>query len=112
MKAGETPSQIVISKKSGNKNARVYVDETLVLQIQGLDISFGQSIFDNAANTGVSVVTIQGLVKKGLLNKCCQNLKPLLTDYHKLLRVAWIRNLIKCDGTYCNRMQYVHIDKK
>ena len=40
------------------------------------------------------------------------NLKPLLTDDHKLLRVAWIRNLIKDDGMYCNMMQYNHIDKK
>ena len=67
MKVGETPSQFVISKKSGNKNYKVYVDETLVLQIQGLDINFRQSNCDIAANTGVSVGTIQGLVKKGLL---------------------------------------------
>ena len=33
-------------------------------------------------------------------------------DDHKLLRVVWIRNLIKEDGTYCNMMQYVHIDEK
>ena len=112
MKAGEMPSQIVISKKCGNKNAKVYVDETLVLQIQDLNINFRQSICDIAANTGVSIGTIQGLVKKGLLKKQCCNLKPLLTDDHKLLRVAWIRNLIDDDRTYCNMMQYVHIDKK
>ena len=61
------PSDIVISKKFGNKNARVYVDETFVLQIQGLDINFRQSVCDIAANIGVSVGTIQGLVRKGLL---------------------------------------------
>ena len=52
MKVGEMPSSIVISKKSWNKNAKVYADETLVLQIQGLDINFRQSIYDIAANTG------------------------------------------------------------
>ena len=67
MKAGETPSLIVITKKTGNKNAKTIGDETLVLQIQGLDISFKQSICDFAANTEVPVGTIQGLVKKGLL---------------------------------------------
>ena len=44
MKVGETPSEIFISKKAGNNNARGYVDETLVLQIQGLNIDFRQSI--------------------------------------------------------------------
>ena len=84
MKAGETPSSIVITK-NGNKNAKTIVDETLVLQIQGLDINFRQSICDIAANNNVSIRTIQGLMKKGLLTKCCQNLKPLLTDDHKVL---------------------------
>ena len=58
MKAGETPSSIVISKKSGNEHVKLYVDEALVLQIQGLDINFRQSICDIAVNTGVSVGTI------------------------------------------------------
>ena len=56
-----------ISKKSGNKNAKVYVDETLVLQIQGLGIDFRQSICDIAVNTSVSIGNIQSLVKKELL---------------------------------------------
>ena len=51
-------------------------------------------------------------MKKGLLKKQCRNLKPLLTDGHKLLRVAWIRNLIKEDGMYCNMMQYIHTNEK
>ena len=80
-------------KKAGNKNTKVYVDETLVLQIQGLDINFRQSIQDIATNTRVSIGTIQGLAKKRLLKKCQCNLKPLLTDDYKLLWVAWIRNL-------------------
>ena len=112
MKAGETPSSIVITKKTGNKNAKTIGDETLVLQIQGLDINFRRSIRDIAANTGVSIGTIQGLVRKGLLKKRRQNLKPLLTNDHKLLWVAWIRNLIEDDGTYCDMMQYVHINEK
>ena len=111
MKAGETPSSIVITK-IGNKNAKTIVDETLVLQTQGLDINFWQSICDIAANTNVSIGTIQGLVKKGLLKKQHCNLKPLLTNDHKLLQVAWICNLIKEDGTYCNMMQRVHINEK
>ena len=69
MKAGEMLSEIVITKKTGSKNANSIVDETLVLQIQGLDINFQQSIYDIATNTNVSNGTIQGLVKKGLLKK-------------------------------------------
>ena len=111
MKADETPSSIVITKNR-NKNAKTIVDETLVLQIQGLDINFRQSICDIALNMNVSIGTIQGLVKKGLLKKQHCNLEPLLMDDHKLLRVAWIRNLIKDDGMYCNMMQYIHIDEK
>ena len=65
MKAGETPSLIVITKKTGSKNAKTISDETLVLQIQGLNINFRQSICDIAANANVSIGTIQGLVKKG-----------------------------------------------
>ena len=99
------PSSIVITKKTGNKNAKTIVDETLVLQIQGLSTNFRQSICDIAANTNVSIGTVQGLVKKGLLKKQHCNLKPLLTDDHKLLRVAWIRNLIEDDEMYCNMMQ-------
>ena len=37
---------------------------------------------------------------------------PLLNDKHKLLWVACIRNLIKDDGSYCNIMQYFHINEK
>ena len=83
-----------------------------MLQIQGLDINFWQSICDIAANTNVSIGTIQGLVKKGLLKKQHCTFKLLLTDDHKLLRVLWICNLIKDDGMYCNMMQYVHINEK
>ena len=64
IKAGETPSEIVISKKSGNNYVRIYVDETLVLQIQRLDINFRQSICDITANMGVSIGTIQELLKE------------------------------------------------
>ena len=84
----------------------------MVLQIQGLNINFWQSICDIATNTNNSIGTIQGLVKKGLLKKRRQNLKPLLTDNHKLLRVAWIRNPIEEDWMYCNMMQYIHINEK
>ena len=89
-------------QKTGNKNATTIVDETLVLQIQGLNINLRQSICDIAVNNGVSIGTIQGLVKKRLLKKQCCTLKLLLTDDHKLLRAAWIRKLIKDDGMYYN----------
>ena len=55
MKAGEMTSSIVITKKSGNKNAKTISDETLVLQIQGLDINFRGSVHDIAANMNVSI---------------------------------------------------------
>ena len=57
MKAGETLSSIVITKKREQKRKTI-VDETLVLQIQGPDINSRQCICDIAANTGVSVGTI------------------------------------------------------
>ena len=64
IKVGENQ---LLFQKTGNNNVRVYVDATLVLQIQALDINFRQSICDIAADTGVSIGNIQGLSKKGLL---------------------------------------------
>ena len=102
MKAGETPSSIVISKKFGNKNAKVYVDETLVLQIQGLDINFWQSICDIAANTNVSIGTIQGLVKKGLLKNnvvILSPFSPMTTSFFGLRGSATSLKMMGCTAT-------------
>ena len=71
MKAGKTPLSIANNRKAKNGNARVYVNETMVLQIGKLDVNFRK-----ISNMGVSYETIQAQMKNRLMKKGYRNLTP------------------------------------
>ena len=63
LKDGEAPSNIVKSRKTGNKNGQIYDPNDLVERIIGLPVNYRRTLWDIAHNIGVSPGTVE--IEKG-----------------------------------------------